>query len=65
MKLRAQATLSTRPEKEVRSLAHLTASWRDTVCRQVFGSGYDLVGARRDGQTRSRCCCARTTCRWM
>ncbi|GAA2974638.1 conjugative relaxase-like TrwC/TraI family protein [Microbacterium terrae] len=29
MKLRAQATLSTRPEKTVRSLAELTAAWRD------------------------------------
>lgn len=28
IKLRAQATLSTRPEKEVRSLADLTAQWR-------------------------------------
>ncbi len=28
IKLRAQATLSTRPEKEVRSLADLTADWR-------------------------------------
>ena len=28
MKLRAQATLSTRPPKEVRSLAELTAEWR-------------------------------------
>lgn len=28
VKLRAQATLSTRPEKEVRSLAELTAEWR-------------------------------------
>ncbi|MDS2172376.1 MobF family relaxase [Nesterenkonia sp. CL21] len=28
IKLRAQATLSTRPEKEVRSLADLTAEWR-------------------------------------
>jgi len=28
MKLRAQATLSTRPEKEVHSLADLTADWR-------------------------------------
>ena len=28
MKLRAQATLATRPEKEVRSFADLTASWR-------------------------------------
>lgn len=29
MKLRAQATLSTRPVKKVRSLAELTAAWRD------------------------------------
>lgn len=28
IRLRAQATLSTRPEKEVRSLADLTADWR-------------------------------------
>ncbi|AYF99621.1 conjugal transfer protein [Protaetiibacter intestinalis] len=37
MKLRAQATLSTRPEKEVRSLAALTASWRERAGR-VLGS---------------------------
>ena len=37
MKLRAQATLSTRPEKEVRSLADLTASWRERA-GQVLGS---------------------------
>ncbi|HEM2032349.1 TPA: relaxase domain-containing protein, partial [Listeria monocytogenes] len=28
IKLRAQATLATRPEKEVRSMADLTAEWR-------------------------------------
>jgi conjugative relaxase-like TrwC/TraI family protein len=33
MKLRAQATLTTRPEKEVRSLAALTASWRERAGR--------------------------------
>jgi conjugative relaxase-like TrwC/TraI family protein len=33
MKLRAQATLSTRPAKEVRSLAELTAGWRDRAER--------------------------------
>ncbi|MBX0301629.1 relaxase domain-containing protein [Cryobacterium sp. 1639] len=33
MKLRAQATLSTRPAKEVRSLAELTASWRERAER--------------------------------
>jgi conjugative relaxase-like TrwC/TraI family protein len=33
MKLRAQATLSTRPAKEVRSLAELTAEWRERAER--------------------------------
>ncbi|MBO1902493.1 relaxase domain-containing protein [Leucobacter weissii] len=37
MKLRAQATLSTRPEKEVHSLADLTASWRQRA-GQILGS---------------------------
>lgn len=35
MKLRAQATLSTRPEKEVRSLADLTASWWERAGRAL------------------------------
>ncbi|WP_350353371.1 MobF family relaxase [Microbacterium sp. A8/3-1] len=35
MKLRAQATLSTRPQKEVRSLADLTASWRERAGRAL------------------------------
>lgn len=33
IKLRAQATLSTRPEKQVRSLAELTAEWRARASR--------------------------------
>ncbi|MCH6471158.1 MobF family relaxase [Sinomonas terrae] len=33
IKLRAQATLATRPEKEVRSLADLTAQWRQRASR--------------------------------
>jgi conjugative relaxase-like TrwC/TraI family protein len=37
-KLRAQATLSTRPAKEVRSLAELTAAWRERAER-VLGEG--------------------------
>ncbi|HKU11126.1 MAG TPA: MobF family relaxase [Sinomonas sp.] len=37
MKLRAQATLSTRPEKKVHSLADLTAEWRERAGR-VLGS---------------------------
>ena len=36
IKLRAQATLSTRPEKQVRSLADLTADWR-TRATEVLG----------------------------
>lgn len=35
MKLRAQATLMTRPAKEVRSLQYLTAEWRDRASRIV------------------------------
>jgi ATP-dependent exoDNAse (exonuclease V), alpha subunit - helicase superfamily I member len=37
MKLRAQATLTTRPEKEVHSLADLTAEWRHRAGR-ILGS---------------------------
>jgi len=33
IKLRAQATLTTRPEKQVRSLAYLTAEWRQRAGR--------------------------------
>ena len=33
MRLRAQATLATRPEKEVRSLAELTAEWRSRATK--------------------------------
>lgn len=33
MKLRAQATLATRPDKQVRSLAELTAEWRTRASR--------------------------------
>ncbi|WP_415853453.1 MobF family relaxase, partial [Sinomonas sp. G460-2] len=35
MKLRAQATLSTRPEKQVRSLSDLTAEWRERAGRVI------------------------------
>ena len=33
IKLRAQATLATRPEKHVHSLAKLTEAWRARACR--------------------------------
>ncbi|CUR58092.1 TraA-like transfer protein [metagenome] len=36
--LRARATLSTRPEKQIRSLADLTAEWRGRA-QEVLGSG--------------------------
>ena len=35
LKLRAQATLATRPEKQVRSLADLTAEWRDRATKTL------------------------------
>lgn len=44
MKLRAQATLSTRPEKEVRSLADLTDEWRT---RATGVLGQDAAGWAR------------------
>lgn len=45
MKLRAQATLSTRPEKTVHSLADLTATWRNRAATVL---GEDATGwARR------------------
>ncbi|PRY63312.1 conjugative relaxase-like TrwC/TraI family protein [Knoellia remsis] len=44
VKLRAQATLSTRPEKEVRSLADLTAEWRT---RATGVLGHDATGWAR------------------
>lgn len=45
MKLRAQATLSTRPTKEVRSLAELTAGWRERAARVL---GTDATSWARD-----------------
>ena len=35
MKLRAQATLATRPEKQVRSLADLTVEWRERATKSL------------------------------
>ncbi|MFT3886569.1 MAG: MobF family relaxase [Arachnia sp.] len=35
MKLRAQATLTTRPDKQVRSLAELTAEWRNRATKTL------------------------------
>ncbi len=44
MKLRAQATLTTRPEKHVHSLAELTADWRERAGRVL---GMDATGWAR------------------
>ncbi|WP_233198420.1 MobF family relaxase [Cryobacterium sp. Y50] len=40
MKLRAQATLATRPAKQVHSLADLTAAWRERAARVL---GHDVL----------------------
>jgi conjugative relaxase-like TrwC/TraI family protein len=45
MKLRAQAALSTRPVKEVRSLAELTAAWRERALR-VLGEDATMWASR-------------------
>ena len=44
LKLRARATLATRPEKQVRSLADLTAEWRQRAARVL---GKDATGWAR------------------
>ena len=45
MKLRAQATLSTRPGKQVHSLAELTAAWRERAERVLGGDVATLESA--------------------
>ncbi|GAA1874265.1 MobF family relaxase [Myceligenerans crystallogenes] len=50
VKLRAQATLATRPEKQIRSLADLTTAWRARaaqVLADVKGAGSDPVALTR------------------
>jgi conjugative relaxase-like TrwC/TraI family protein len=48
IKLRARATLATRPEKQVRSLAELTTSWRHRAARVL---GTDATGWARSVAT--------------
>ncbi|MCI4660175.1 MobF family relaxase [Cryobacterium zhongshanensis] len=45
VKLRAQATLSTRPVKQVHSLAELTAAWRERAARVLGGDITTVVSA--------------------
>jgi hypothetical protein len=52
IKLRAQATLATRPEKQVRSLADLTAEWRTRATKDPR-PGRDDVGARGHRQRQA------------
>lgn len=55
MKLRAQATLATRPAKQVRSLADLTAEWRARATRVLGTNATDWathVVAAADGTER-------------
>ncbi|GAA1761569.1 hypothetical protein GCM10009795_005020 [Nocardioides hankookensis] len=51
VELRAQATLATRPPKEVRSLADLTADWRRRVAKRLGAepTGWSLSVIGRDG----------------
>jgi len=58
MKLHAQATLATRPAKQVHSLADLTAAWRERDSRVLGGDVSTLAGLRR-----YRCCCVLRICR--
>ena len=44
LKLRAQATLATRPEKQIKSLAGLTRDWRERATRLL---GTDATGWAR------------------
>ena len=57
MKLRAEATLSTRPEKQVRSLSDLTAGWRARAGEALGLDAVEWVSAvlaRRQGGVRVR-----------
>jgi conjugative relaxase-like TrwC/TraI family protein len=62
-KLRQQATLQTRPDKELHSLADLTTDWR---ARATTVLGQDATTRARELLTRFHPmrCCAPTTCRW-
>ena len=68
MKLRAQATLATRPDKQVRSLADLTAEWRTRASQQL---GVDATvwmppcGRGASPAVVARCCCGLMMCRWI
>lgn len=62
MKLRAQAPLSTRPEKEVDSLADLTAGWRARAGRVL---GTDATAwARKVAANEDPLLLSAMTCRW-
>ncbi|WP_435520819.1 AAA family ATPase [Agromyces larvae] len=54
MKLRAQATLATRPPKELRSLAELTAAWRERAARILGVDATTWAGQTIERATPSR-----------
>ena len=63
--LRAQATLATRPEKQVHSLADLTdlpGGARRPSCSVRMRPAGRALSPRHGG---ARCCCGPMMCRWM
>ncbi|MFS2282061.1 MobF family relaxase [Microbacterium sp. OR21] len=58
LKLRAQATLATRPEKQVRSLADLTADWRQRAGRILGRDANGWARVLTHGVTLRRVLCA-------
>lgn len=61
MKLRAQATLTTRPDKQVRSLAELSNEWCTRATR-VLGEDASAWASRTAHQNRHQCCCVLMMC---
>ncbi len=63
VRLRAQATLATRPEKQVHSLADLTSGWRERAGRLL---GEDATGWAGGLLAEARRCgrCGLMMCRW-
>ena len=53
MKLRAQATLATRPDKEVRSLADLTAEWRSRATALLGDDATSWAGRSTSNEPQS------------
>jgi putative conjugal transfer protein len=50
LKLRAQATLATRPEKQIKSLAGLTRDWRERATRLLRYAPTSIILIRTHGR---------------